>query len=144
MPKIPSDPKPSPALLREKSEREERRNWAQHFDSGYVRRASLTAEVLFQSKWRTQILSILCFGPIRLGQLARLIPGASKKMLTQNLRRLESHGIVVRTDLSDLVLHVEYELNPEVRNSVCELMDHLAVWSDQYRARMMSQARYQG
>jgi DNA-binding HxlR family transcriptional regulator len=39
-------------------------------------------------------------GPIRLAQLARIVPGASKQMLTQNLRKLEADGIVVRKDLT--------------------------------------------
>lgn len=30
-------------------------------------------------------------------------------MLTQNLRPLEAEGIVARRDMSDLVLHIEYE-----------------------------------
>lgn len=95
-------------------------------------RASLTFERLFQGKWKLQILSVMCSGPVRLGQLARLIPGASKKMLTQNLRKLELDGIVVRTDFSDIVLHVEYDLNPDLRDSVSDLLDQLDNWGDQY------------
>ena len=57
-------------------------------------------------------------GPIRLGQLARIVPGASKKMLTQNLRQLEADAIVVRKDMSDLVLHIEYELDESTREGV--------------------------
>ena len=81
-----------------------------NFDARYLRNASLAVALLFQSKWRVQILCVLRTGPIRLGQLGRLIPGASKKMLSQNLRQLEADGIIVRKDMSDLVLHVEYEL----------------------------------
>jgi len=36
-------------------------------------------------------------------------------MLTQNLRQLEADGIVVRKDMSDLVLHIEYELDESTR-----------------------------
>lgn len=49
-------------------------------------------------------------------------------MLTQNLRRLEADGIVVRNDMSDLVLHIEYELSESAREEVCTFMDHLAKW----------------
>jgi DNA-binding HxlR family transcriptional regulator len=66
--------------------------------------------------------------PIRLGQLARIVPGASKKMLTQNLRKLEADGIVVRKDLTDLVLHIEYELDESEREGVCAILDHLETW----------------
>jgi len=42
-----------------------------------------------------------------------MIPRASKKVLTQNLRELEAAGVVTRRDLSDEVLHIEYELKPK-------------------------------
>src|SRR5271170_7723465 len=101
-------------------------------DRRYVRNATFTVGVLFQSKWKVQILCALCSGPVRLGQLARLIPGASKKMLTQNLRQLEACGIIVRKDMSEVVLHVEYDLAVRTRESVCALLDHLADWGDLY------------
>jgi len=94
----------------------------------YVRNTAFAATVLFQTKWRIQILCAMRSGPVRLGQLARLIPGASKKMLTQNLRQLEADGIIVRKDLSDIVLHVEYELNESEKEGVCALLDDLAKW----------------
>jgi DNA-binding HxlR family transcriptional regulator len=97
-------------------------------DTKYLRNTSLAASVLFHGKWRVHILCVLRFGPVRLGQLARLIPSASKKMLTQNLRQLEADGIVTRKDMSDLVLHVEYELDDSTREGVCALLDHIAKW----------------
>ena len=84
--------------------------------------------MLFQSKWKVHILCALRTGPVRLGQLARLIPSASRKMLTQNLRQLEADGIVVRRDMSDLVLHIEYELEDSKKEGVCALLEHLAKW----------------
>lgn len=101
-------------------------------DLAEVERASLAFELLLQGKWKLQILSVMCSGPVRLGQLARLIPGASKKVLTQNLRKLEADGIVVRTDFSNVVLHVEYDLSPDLRDSVCRLLNELDAWGDQY------------
>jgi DNA-binding HxlR family transcriptional regulator len=59
-----------------------------HLEAGYARRANLAVDILFQVKWRIHILFAMRSGPIRLGQLARLVPGLSKKMLTQNLRKL--------------------------------------------------------
>src|ERR1700689_269537 len=100
----------------------------QRIDVHCARRAGLTIEILFQGKWKAQILCAMRSGPIRLGQLARIVPGASKKMLTQNLRKLEADGIVVRKDLTDLVLHIEYELDERTREGVCALLDHLAKW----------------
>jgi len=54
--------------------------------------------------------------------------GFRKKTLTQNLRQLEADGIVVRKNMSDLVLHIEYEFNKSTKEGVCVLLDHLAKW----------------
>lgn len=84
------------------------------------------AITLLQGKWTVQILCVMRERPVRLGQLRRLIPGASKKALTANLRSLEAEGIVVRRDLSSSVLHVEYEISEAARGSLFNLLDHLA------------------
>ena len=104
-------------------------------DTEYVRNASFAVGALFQSKWRIQILCALRSRPVRLGQLKRLIPEASKKMLAQNLRQLEADGIVVRKDMSDLVLHIEYELKADTSEGVCALLDHLAEWGERHLMR---------
>jgi len=101
-------------------------------DTRYAHCACGAAAVLFQAKWRVEILCAMRSGPVRIGQLSRVIPRASKKMLTQNLRQLEADGIVVRHDMSEVVLHVEYDFDPEVREEVCSLLDHLAHWGRFY------------
>jgi DNA-binding HxlR family transcriptional regulator len=53
-------------------------------------------------------------------------------MLVHNLRSLESAGIVVRRDLSDVSLHVEYDLEPGLRESICLLLDELSNWGNFY------------
>ena len=61
---------------------------------------------LLQGKWRMQILCAMQNGPVRLGQRCVLIPLASKKVLAENLRNLESSGLIVRTGLSSHVLRL--------------------------------------
>ncbi len=100
--------------------------------SQFAHHASFTADTLCHGKWRISILCAMRSGPVRLGQLARIIPKASKKVLTQNLRDLEAAGIVTRRDLSDVVLHIEYELNPDIKGSVLGLLGHLAQWGEAY------------
>lgn len=72
----------------------------QSFDNSL--NASHAVELL-QGKWRMRILCVMRSSPVRLGQLARFIPSASKKVLTENLRELERAGIVERRDLSGTV-----------------------------------------
>jgi len=68
--------------------------------------------------------------PVRLSQLTRLIPRASKKALRASLRDLELAHIIVRRDLSDMVLHVEYDFADDMRQTICDLLDHLARWGE--------------
>ena len=66
--------------------------------------------------------------PVRLSDLRRSYPHASKKALTNSLRSLMAAGIILRRDLSTSVLHVEYELKESMRQPVIVLLDHLAKW----------------
>jgi DNA-binding HxlR family transcriptional regulator len=95
----------------------------------YIRRASLVASLL-RGKWTLQILCAMRTEPVRLSRLTRLLPRASKKALRSGLRDLELANIVVRHDLSDTVLHVEYDFAEEMKQTVCDLLDHLAQWGE--------------
>ena len=101
---------------------------ARSVDTRYIHNARCSASVLFQGKWKLEILCAMRAGPVRVGQLSRLLPGSSKKMLAHHLRQLETDGIVLRRDMSDVVLHVEYDFTNEAREEVCLLLDHLAQW----------------
>ena len=73
-------------------------------------------------------------GPIRLGQLRRLIPNASKKVLVQQLHELEKDGIIVRTDLSGKIKHVDYTISAPLGKAVVNLLQLLSDWGLQYVA----------
>ena len=87
---------------------------------------------LIQGKWKIRILSRLQHGPVRLGELRRTFPQASKKMLVQNLREMERDGLVIRKDLSIRMLHVEYSLSDSTGIAVLQLINMLRNWSKQY------------
>jgi DNA-binding HxlR family transcriptional regulator len=61
-------------------------------------------------KWTVVVLSGLSGGPVRHGELVDMIGGISRKVLTQTLRRLESHGLVSRHAYAEVPPRVEYEL----------------------------------
>lgn len=48
-------------------------------------------------KWKPVLLARLKEGPLRYGELRRLVPRLSEKMLTQRLRELEELGLVAST-----------------------------------------------
>jgi DNA-binding HxlR family transcriptional regulator len=54
--------------------------------------------------------------PRRFGEMQRLMPEISHKVLTETLRDLERQGLVIRTVISELPAHVEYSLSPYGEN----------------------------
>jgi len=87
---------------------------------------------LIQGKWKTRILSRLQHGPVRLGELQRIFPQASKKMLTQHLREMEKDGLIVRKDLSGRLRHVEYFLSDPLGFAVLHLIGVITKWGREY------------
>jgi len=90
------------------------------------------ALTLIRGKWKVEILSRLQHGPMRLSQLHRMFPEASKKVLTQRLREMEKDGLVVRTDRSTKLLRVEYSLSDSLGFAALRLIDVLTQWSVQH------------
>jgi DNA-binding HxlR family transcriptional regulator len=94
---------------------------------------------LIQGKWKMRILSQLQHGPIRLSQLRKMFPDASKKMLTQHLREMEEDGLVIRTDLSAKLRHVEYSLENSLGVAVLHLINTLTDWGSQHAQALLRQ-----
>jgi len=101
---------------------------------GYLLKVTLAAGP-FRGKWKLQTLCTMRSGPVRLAQLTRFLPLASKKALLAALRDLEQAGIVVRQDLSGNVLHVKYDIAIDMKDTIYGLLDHLTDWAAFYEAR---------
>jgi DNA-binding HxlR family transcriptional regulator len=86
------------------------------------------AIAFIQGKWKIGILSSLQRGPARLSQLRRMFPEASKQMLTQHLRAMERDGLIVRTDLSGRLRHMEYSISDSRGFAVLQLINVLTEW----------------
>jgi DNA-binding HxlR family transcriptional regulator len=87
-----------------------------------VGKAEILLETVFRGKWRIPILGLIEYGPLRLSQIRRLLPGASKKVILQNLHELMRVGMVQRHDLGGRVKRVEYVLTDEARLKVTRLL----------------------
>lgn len=80
-------------------------------------------------KWTGSILYHLKDGPVRFNDLARMVGGASKKMVTERLRHLEDHGMVKREVVATSPVSVEYEITDFGRTAIC-ILDELRRWSE--------------
>ena len=61
-------------------------------------------------KWKGVIVCRLLFGTMRFNELLRSLPGCTQKVLTTQLRELESDGIVDRRFFREVPPRVEYSL----------------------------------
>lgn len=78
-------------------------------------------------RWKLYILFHLLGGPLRSSELQRGIPGISQKVLVQQLREMEEHGLVRRTVHAAVPPHVEYDAT-ELGRSLAPLIDQLQDW----------------
>lgn len=81
-------------------------------------------------KWKPLILFFLGRGPRRYGELKRDVRGVSDKMLIQQLKELEAHGVISRTDHGEIPPRVDYALTPFGR-SLVEAMVPLCGWGEE-------------
>jgi DNA-binding HxlR family transcriptional regulator len=93
-------------------------------------------------KWKLVLAYHLLAAPRRNGELRRLVPTISQKMLTQQLRELEADGIVTRTVHSRIPPHVVYDIDPTERaplqDVVAALCDWGRHWCDRTGARVLA------
>ncbi|MGH9947163.1 MAG: winged helix-turn-helix transcriptional regulator [Pyrinomonadaceae bacterium] len=78
-------------------------------------------------KWKPIILYYLKGETRRFGELQRLIPHITKKMLTQQLRELEQDKIVTRKVYPQVPPKVEYSL-AEYGKSLKSVLESMAKW----------------
>ncbi len=89
---------------------------------------------LIGGKWKPVILAHLKEGVHRYGELRRLMPTTSEKMLVQQLRELEADGLVARTVFDTVPPQVEYDLTDEGRTLV-PVLTALYTWGEQRAER---------
>jgi DNA-binding HxlR family transcriptional regulator len=85
-------------------------------------------------KWKAPLLFYLDRRTRRFCELQRLIPGLTKKMLTQHLRELEHDGIVQRKVFAEVPPHVEYSLTRH-GESLKPILRLMSAWGNRHRAR---------
>ncbi len=82
-------------------------------------------------KYKAIILWHLIGGKLRFSELQRLVPQATAKMLTQQLRELERDGLVQRTVYPVVPPRTEYSLT-EMGQSLSPIMMDLCRWGKEH------------
>jgi DNA-binding HxlR family transcriptional regulator len=92
---------------------------------------------LIGGKWKPLILYFLGHSVRRYGELKRCVDGVSDKMLIQQLKELESDGVISRTDYKEIPPRVDYALTP-FGESLAMSMIPLCEWGDANAALITS------
>lgn len=88
---------------------------------------------LIGNKWKLMIIRDLVGGTKRFGELRKSLTGISQRVLTQNLRELETDGLIDRQVFAEVPPRVEYSLNKTGR-SLKTVIDALADWGMKYKS----------
>lgn len=83
-------------------------------------------------RWKPIILWHLQNQTYRFGELRRLMPEASQKMLTQQLRELEADGLVHREVYAQVPPKVEYSMTDYGRTAM-PVLDMLFEWGKHHQ-----------
>lgn len=94
-----------------------------------------TALALIGDKWKVLILRDLMEGTRRFSELKRSIGTVSQKVLTAQLRDMESKGLVSRKVYAEVPPRVEYSLTPLGR-SLSPVLDALRSWGSAYQQKV--------
>ncbi|MBS8265411.1 transcriptional regulator [Mesobacillus boroniphilus] len=99
----------------------------------------LTVEVM-GGKWKSRIMWHLSKNPYRYGELRKLIPDITQKMLTQSLRELEEDGVISRKVYEGKIPKVEYFLT-QYGESTTPLLQLMSQWGKDHMQRLKEMER---
>lgn len=93
-----------------------------------------TTLMLIGNKWKVLILRDLLPGTKRFGELKKSIGNVSQKVLTAQLRDMESNGLINRKVYPEVPPRVEYSLT-ELGQSLKPILDAMWNWCEEFKAQ---------
>ena len=78
-------------------------------------------------KWKPIILYLLSNGKLRFGRFFIFIPSISRKVLTDQLRELETDGLIIRKKYAEIPPRVEYSLSRK-GETLIPILERLTEW----------------
>ncbi len=92
-----------------------------------------TTVQIIGNKWKILIIRNLLSAPQRFSEIKKTIPGISQKVLTDNLRALESDGLLIREVFAEVPPRVVYSLS-ELGKTLKPVLDAMGDWGAGYKA----------
>lgn len=93
-----------------------------------------TTLLLISDRWKVLILRDLMLGTKRFGELKKSIGHVTQKVLTANLRDMETKGLLTRKVYAEVPPKVEYTLT-DLGYSLKPILDAMANWGSAYKAK---------
>ena len=93
-----------------------------------------TTLMLIGDKWKVLILRDLLPDTKRFGELKKSIGNVSQKVLTAQLRDMESNGLINRRVYPEVPPRVEYSLT-ELGQSLKPILDTMRDWGEEFKAQ---------
>ena len=90
---------------------------------------------LIGNKWKILILRDLLTGTKRFGELKKSVTGITQKVLTSNLRDMESSGLLTREVFPEVPPRVEYTLT-DTGYSLEPILDSMYSWGENYKRNL--------
>jgi DNA-binding HxlR family transcriptional regulator len=96
---------------------------------------------VIEGRWKLLILFQLLGGTKRFGDLKRLLPSVTQRMLTLHVRELERDGLIHREVYREVPPKVEYSLTAMGR-SLEPLLRFMSAWGHDNRAALVAAVRH--
>jgi DNA-binding HxlR family transcriptional regulator len=90
---------------------------------------------VLSGRWKAVLLHVLLDGPQRTCELEKRIAGISQKVMIEQLRALEEHGMVIRRTRAGDDQAVEYLLTP-VGESLRSILESLIEWGGHHAGEL--------
>src|SRR6266481_7569817 len=107
--------------------------------TGYLSPIDATLEII-GGKYKVAILYYIRESVLRFGELHRLMPLATKRVLTKQLRELERDGMINRKIFRQVPPRVDYSLT-KAGKSIIPILEDLCEWG---KRRMRKQRKVSG
>ncbi|MCD9019265.1 winged helix-turn-helix transcriptional regulator [Parachryseolinea silvisoli] len=93
---------------------------------------------VISGKWKLPILLAMNFGARRFRDIQRAVPKITTKVLSKELKDLETNLLVIRTVYDTSPVTVEYTVSPYCK-SLKPLVDEMILWGYNHRKKLITQ-----